>query len=122
MKNILSIFAIMFALLSTSVSANDKKPAAAANNHPQPEQKRAVSSLQTMQDEFLAEVQAYVHTTFEVPAREVNKLGKQQHEVRVYDLAGNLIYRCNAGEYADLPAGAELLTVYGNIAYYMVTK
>lgn len=121
MKNILSVFAIMFALLSTSVSANDKKPVAAANN-PQPEKKIAVSSLQTMQDEFLAEVQSYVHATFEVPAREVAKLGKPQNEVRVYDMAGNLVYCCKTGEYADLPAGAELLTIYGNIAYYMVTK
>ncbi|WP_250632349.1 hypothetical protein [Rhodoflexus caldus] len=121
MKNILSVFAIVFALLSMSASANDKKPAASANN-PQPEKKTTISALQAMQDEFLAEVQSYVRETFEVPAREVSKLGKPQNEVRVYDMAGNLVYCCKTGEYADLPSGAELLTVHGNIAYYMLTK
>jgi len=75
-----------------------------------------------MQDEFLAEVQSYVYKTFEVPARQVSQLGKQPYEVRVYDVAGNLVYCRKAGEYADLPTGAEWLTTYGNVAYYMIVK
>lgn len=121
MKKILLACAIIFTVLSTSVSANDQKPAASANN-PQVEKKTTVSILQAVQDEFLAEVQSYVCETFQVPAREVSKLGKPKNEVRVYDMASNLVYCCKAGEYPDLPSGAELLTIQSNIAYYMIIK
>ncbi|WP_448518527.1 hypothetical protein [Rhodoflexus sp.] len=122
MKNIFTTLALVLTFVSAQAIASDKKPFAGEAKNNNPKTQILTSSLDAIQEEFLAEIQAYVHKTFEVPARSVNNLNKPQHEVRVYDLSGNLVYCCNANEQADLPAGSELLTVHGNIAYYMLVK
>ncbi|MDW8205104.1 MAG: hypothetical protein RMJ87_08765 [Cytophagales bacterium] len=122
MRNIFSVIAVLFALLCTNLSAKDKKPTT-SNNQPQTTKELAVSAtVQALEEEFLTELQQYVYKTFELPARSVEKLNQLQQSVRVYDMAGNLVYQCKAGEYADLPTGAELITIYGGVAYYLVVK
>lgn len=122
MKNIFVILAVIAAFANKPVLADDTKPFGKQSKNIKAEKQISVSPVDLIQEEFLAEVQAYVHQTFEVPARSIGNLSKPQYEVRVYDLSGKEVYYSKADEQADLPAGAELLTVYGNVAYYMLVK
>lgn len=119
MKNLL---AFLLAFVSAFAFANDEKPRGNQPISQKAEASAQVAWIESAQQEFIEQIKSYVYNTFEAPARAISQLNKPAYQVRVYDMSGTIIYTAPCILYAELPAGAELLTIYGNVAYFLVVQ